>query len=70
MRLRKIITGTITAGGVTIFLVTFGILCIVRKVKKIQERNSNKVIIHLAKNSIDKCENSFPAEEEFDINDT
>jgi hypothetical protein len=33
MDVRKIITGTITAGGVILFLIVMGVICMYRKVK-------------------------------------
>ena len=52
MRLRKIITSAITVGGVCIFLVTFGVICLVRKIKGMKTTQRGKVQVEPARGSI------------------
>lgn len=47
--MRKIITGVITAGGLFLFLLVFGIICTFKKLKKMQRFSRTRVNIEPAK---------------------
>lgn len=54
MDVRKIITGTITAGGLFIFLVVFGAICLVRRLKKMHRFSRAKVNIEPPRGTLGK----------------
>jgi hypothetical protein len=56
---RKIITGTITAGGVFIFLVVFGIICFIRRWKHFKFSNKGKVTVEPSKGQMRKGEHTI-----------